>query len=268
MRKSCRCLGLVLLTSLAASAHAEQPLLSLSFAASDGALDPAQFEIITGTGAPDLPGWGNRELETYRADPANLFVRDGKLHIVARLADKAAQGPSQATSARIMTRPGVLPQYGAYEIRARLPCGRGYWPAIWMLGEKGAWPARGEIDIVEWSGRYFNENELQSALHAPAYFAANAKVARRAVRAACGATHTYQLLWAPDRIGFGVDGDPLHPTVLFRKPKDARAEDWPFDQAFQLIFNVAVGGDLGGDPDPRHPTAEMVVEWVRVWALK
>ena len=221
-------------------------------------LDPTVWRHEIGNGPPSNPGWGNGELEHYTADPANLFIEGGALHIRALLGEPP-------TSARIMTRPGQLPAYGYYEITARLPCGAGAWPAIWMLGEVGDWPARGEIDIVEWSARYFTHDEVQSALHAPAFHGGDALTARIPLEDACGKFHVYKLQWTRDIIRTAVDRDISSPQFEYRRPGNATHDTWPFDQPMQLILNVAVGGSLGGPLDGNTQSYEMLVTDIRVY---
>ena len=90
--------------------------------------------------------------------------------------------------------------YGFYEVRAQLPCGRGIWPAAWLLPDKGTWPDMGEIDIVEMVG--WNPNVVHATLHSGAFNHAKGtqRGAQKTVPTACTAFHTYQLDWRPDAI--------------------------------------------------------------------
>ena len=254
--------------ALATRAEGQEPAFQIDF--SDPKVPPigTLFEIEQGTGAPELPGWGNNEAEYYTSSNTNLFVRDGALHIRAILKDPARPGGEGPTSARIVTRKGLLPTFGRYEIRARAPCGRGYWPALWMLGEQGGWPERGEIDIFEWSGKYFSKNEMQSALHSAEKHGAAALVAHRNLKDACGAFHIYELLWTPDRVGFGVDKVSENGMRIFKKPREATTANWPFIQPFQLILNLAVGGDLGGETMDVEPVADFEITWIKVYPVR
>jgi hypothetical protein len=230
--------------------------------------DPALWRFETGTGAPDLPGWGNREQQYYTGQPRNLAIRDGMLVVTALALDPSRPDGPGPTSARLMSRPGVLPRLGLFEIRARLPCGRGVWPAVWMLGEKGAWPDRGEIDIAEWSGAYFGNDELQMALHDRARHGGNPRLARFPIQGGCGQFHVYRL-WRREReIRIAVDGWAGDARLVHRPEGATDSLSWPYAQPFQLIFNVAVGGDLGGALDPEGPeTYALEVDYVRVYSL-
>ncbi len=227
--------------------------------------DPARWRFEVGNGPVDLPGWGNRELQYYTGRSANLFVQDGLLHIRAVVDDPARPDGPGPTSARLMSRQGVLPRFGLFEVRAKLPCGRGAWPAIWMLGEHGQWPARGEIDIAEWAGASFSENEMQIALHDQWRFGGQARVARFPLPAACGAFHIYRLLKSRADIRVSVDA-PAGKWRIIARPGRGETGSWPYDQPFQMILNVAVGGDLGGPLPPKRPARfELLVDYVRVY---
>ena len=235
----------------------------------DGAApDPALWRFETGTGAPDLPGWGNRERQYYTGHPQNLVIRDGMLVVTAVALDPSRPDGPGPTSARLMSRPGVLPRLGLFEIRARLPCGRGIWPAVWMLGEKGPWPDRGEIDIAEWAGAHFDTDELQMALHDRARHGANPRLARFSIRGGCGQFHIYRLWRSEREVRIAVDGGAGDAMLIHRAEGATDSLSWPYAQPFQLIFNVAVGGDLGGTLDPAGPkTYALEVDYVRVFSL-
>lgn len=234
----------------------------------DEAIDPAHWRFDTHRNAE---GWHNAELQYYSADRArNARVEDGVLVIEAR---KEALSPEQAedwggqayTSARLISRQPY--GYGFYEIRAQLPCGRGIWPAIWLLPSSGAWPDAGEIDIMEMVG--WDPNVIHATLHSGDYNHAKGtqRGAQRHVPTACTAFHTYQLDWQPDAITIGIDGR-AHMRVTNDQPGDAGA--WPFTRPYELILNVAVGGNWGGQKgidDAAFPQ-RMSVDYVRFWETK
>src|SRR5438093_1651333 len=118
----------------------------------DGAsLDASHWIFDIGTGPP-YPGWGNNELEYYTSRPQNVYVTNGLLHIVAL--QESYNGASY-TSARLKTRGLFYQKYGRFEFRAKLPQGKGYWSALWLMPEEsvyGGWAASGEIDVMENKG--------------------------------------------------------------------------------------------------------------------
>ena len=116
---------------------------------SGNSLDGATWNYETGNGSG---GWGNNELEYYTNSTKNAFVSNGNLIIEAR---KEPVGGFQYSSARITTQSKKSFTYGRIDIRAKLPKGKGIWPALWMLGSNlnsVGWPASGEIDIMELVG--------------------------------------------------------------------------------------------------------------------
>jgi beta-glucanase (GH16 family) len=239
--------------------------------------------------------WGNAEKQYYTDQAKNSFIdANGRLVIqpVAGIAEvDMANGDSPSvpdvlsaiqarnvsvTSARLHTNTANYyaalnsTPYGFYEIRAQVPCVAGAWPAIWMMGKDGVWPARGEIDIMEWFGgnaSFISQpNQVQSGVHSTTNHwgsAAGLLFAKNAVANMCTEFHNFQLHWSANEILMGVDGVP---TFSFKKPANATADNWPFSQPAYLLLNVAVGGNLGGAFNVNNlPSMNMKVEYVKVW---
>ena len=216
-------------------------------------------------------GWHNEEKQYYSARRAeNSRVRGGRLIVEARAdAGKIRRlpdwGGQQYSSARLVTRGKASWTYGFFEARAKLPCGRGSWPAIWTLADRSPmkWPDDGEIDIMEHVGH--DPNVVHQSVHTQAFnhVKGTHKTATRRIENACGAFHTYQLHWTRERIVMGIDGKTL---FTFERTAGGRAE-WPFDGPQYLILNVAVGGMWGGAKgiDDRALPQRMEVDYVRVW---
>lgn len=226
----------------------------------NGLPDPAKWDEDTSV---NKTGWYNHELQYYsRQRPENAQVQDGTLRITARkesLSSMPDWGGQAYTSSRMLTRGKADWTYGFFEIRAKLPCGKGTWPAIWMLGSKGQWPADGELDIMEQVGS--NPSRVFSTVHRSAGFGGNGSGSDFQVADACTAFHTYQMLWTPDAIKFGMDGTLNH---TYTNPKTGY-DAWPFDNPQYLLLNIAIGGDLGGPVDDSIFPVTMEVDYVRVW---
>ena len=255
-------------------------------------VDPAKWDFDIGNGFFDyrhhtwIPGWGNEELQYYTREPENVSVKDSLLTI--RAVKESLHGCGY-TSARLKTRKRdgtalFTTLYGRVEFRAKVPWGKGLWPALWMLPQDdryGGWAASGEIDLMEIVGE--KPHEVLSSLHFGSTFPKRSLITTTYPLPG-GSTvsdwHVYAVEWEPGEIRFYVDG------VLTRvhdhwwscsKTRDGagleprRASDlnpWPvpFDQPFYLVMNVAVGGNFPGVPNPetRFP-AELVVDYVRVY---
>lgn len=214
-------------------------------------------------------GWFNNELQYYSADrPDNLRVANGVLTIEARREklDPAAfpdWGGQDYTSARILSDQSWT--YGFYEIRAKLPCARGSWPAIWMLPvEMEKWPDDGEIDIMEHVGS--DPNVIHGTVHTGLFNHAigTHRSAQQLVPTACTEFHRYQLDWRPGTITIGID-DRAFFQVRDDKPGGKGA--WPFDVPFRMILNLAIGGDWAGAKgiDDAALPQRLEVDYVRVW---
>lgn len=214
-------------------------------------------------------GWYNNELQYYAADRReNVRVEGGSLVIEARkerLADKPDFGGQDYSSGKLVTEGLANWRYGFVEVRAKLACGKGLWPAIWMLGSDGStgWPALGEIDIMEHVG--WDEGAIHGTIHTKAYnhVAGTQKGATTHVPDVCGSFHTYQLDWNADRILIGVDG---HAYMRFDNDHKGNHDTWPFASPQYLILNVAVGG-WGGQQgvDAAAFPSRMQVDYVRIW---
>jgi beta-glucanase (GH16 family) len=233
-----------------------------------GLPDPGKWSYDT---AFNKRGWHNDEKQYYAAArPRNSRVRDGRLIVEAhaeRLDPRRFPdwGGQSYTSARLVTRGKASWTYGYFEVRAKLPCGVGTWPAIWTLADRPAmkWPDDGEIDIMEHVG--FDPGVVHQSVHTAAYnhVKKTHKTAQVRVPDACGAFHLYQLDWTPERIRMGIDGRTV---FTFGKLSSDRAE-WPFDGPQYLILNVAVGGFWGGQRgiDDKALPQRMEVDYVRVY---
>ena len=225
----------------------------------DGLVDPSRWTYQVGGG-----GWGNEELQYYtEARSENVRVEHGRLVIEAR--NEPFNGASY-TSGRIRTIGLGDWLYGRVEVRAKLPAGRGTWPAIWMLASDspyGSWPEMGEIDIMEAVGH--EPGRTNSAVHTGGlnHRLGNNPSASLSVPTSATEFHTYAVDWTPTRITTYVD-DTI--SLIFER-NGGDWQRWPFDNAFHLLLNVAIGGTWGGvqGVDPNAFPTTMEVDYVRVY---
>jgi beta-glucanase (GH16 family) len=228
-------------------------------------LDPRKWTSDT---VRNRQGWFNGELQYYSAGP-NLRVEHGLLTIEARHETPSQfpdWGGQHYTSAKIISN-GAGWTYGFHEIRAKLPCARGTWPAIWMLPvDLRKWPDDGEIDIMEQVGA--EPNLIYASLHTKLFnhTIKTQRSAQKLVPTSCTAFHIYQLDWQPNSITIGVDGRGI---LRVRNDQPGGKGAWPFDTPFHLILNLAIGGHWAGAKgiDDAAMPQRMEVDYVRVWQV-
>ena len=242
----------------------------------DGAPDGSKWSFET-----QSPGWVNDELQAYVGDRSeNVRVEGGRLVIEAR---RDFYDGNEYTSARLFSAGKGDFATARIEVRAKLPDGRGTWPAIWMMPTDGfryattcsadsgwtpdcdAWPNSGEIDIMEYVGH--DPGVVHGSIHCAAYNwpAGTQKTAMTTVANPSSAFHVYAVEKRPDRLDFYVDD---HKYFTYAEV-DGGWETWPFNEPFHVILNLAIGGVWGGveGVDPDAFPQRMEVEYVRVYAL-
>ncbi len=167
------------------------------------------------------------------------------------------------TSGRLNTRGKASWTYGKVEARAKLPQGRGVWPAFWMLGMDGRWPACGEIDIMEYVG--FAADTIHANVHMAKYnhVKGNGKGAKIRSEKPYDDFHIYAIEWTEEKIDFFFDGKKYFTFENEHSGTDA----WPFDQPEFIILNLAIGGDWGGQKgvDDAIFPQKYLVDYVRVY---
>ena len=232
------------------------------------ALDGSKWQYDT---ARNKEGWFNGERQYY-SPAAELKDRERDSHHRSppREARSQAHFPTgegrNIRSARIFSK-GAGWTYGFYEVRAKLPCARGTWPAIWMLPvDMKTWPDDGEIDIMEQVGA--EPNLIYASLHTKLFnhLIHTQRSAQKLVPTSCSAFHVYELDWRPKSITIGVDGRGIL-RVFDNRPGGKGA--WPFFTPFKMILNLAIGGDWAaakGIDDASMPQ-RMDVDYVRVWQM-
>ncbi|HEY4930487.1 MAG TPA: glycoside hydrolase family 16 protein [Terriglobales bacterium] len=235
------------------------------FSGPDGSVpDATKWAIQTGGG-----GWGNNELESYTARPANVQILGGNLIITAAKEDyTGADGIARHyTSARMQTKGLFSQQYGRFEARIKIPRGQGIWPAFWMLGnniDTAGWPACGEIDIMENIGK--EPSIVHGTLHAPGYppEGYTSAYTQPSSQSLADDFHVFAVEWEPQQVRLYVDGN-LYATDT--KAGSPQPNSWPFDgQPFFMLLNLAVGGDWPGNPDTTTQfPQQMLVDYVRVY---
>jgi beta-glucanase (GH16 family) len=203
----------------------------------------------------------NNEKQYYL--PEQVTVADGNLQITAtdeRLANKAYR--SGLITSQALYGPG------RFEARIDLPTTQGMWPAFWLNANDVPWPQGGEIDILEnrgsqpllTSSAYHWQTDPGPCCdqHQYVFQEYTANEGGNPVNFHDG-FHTYAVEWEETQLRYYVDGN-LYFTVnengalpIVETPKN-------------IIVNLAVGGDFGGDPDGSTVFPQtMLIDYVRVW---
>ena len=229
-----------------------------------GLPDSLKWSYDIGNGCPENCGWGNNELQFYTSKRLqNARVENGKLIIEARKEDFSG---AQYTSSRLLSKNKGDWKYGRLEIRAKIPAGKGMWPAIWMLPtywNYGKWPHSGEIDIMENVGYW--PDSVFGSIHTGAYNGMRGTQKTKGLRFddLSRSFHVYAIEWTADTISFFVDDQKYQ---VF-KNEQTGSETWPYDKEFHLLMNITVGGNWGGKfgvDDTIFPQ-KMEIDYVRVF---
>jgi beta-glucanase (GH16 family) len=215
--------------------------------------------------APEVKDvWYNNELEATTSSRNNVNVTGGNLNITAI---KENYNGRTFTSGRINTKGKKDFNFGRVDVRAKLPKGKGVWPAIWMLGSNDStapWPACGEIDIMELRGSTPNINNTTMHFGTTA---ADHKYKGTQYTLPTGDFsadfHTFSVVRALNQMQFFVDG------TMYYTFKSSDATPYPFNNPFYVILNLAIGGDFDGNPDANTTFPQtMQVDYVRYYQYK
>ena len=240
-------------------------------------------------GVPDSSIWSmeegfrrNREEQYYTSNIENAEVKDG--HLVIKAIKESIPNASydaddtlwkkswktgEYTSASIHTRGKFEATYGRFEVSAKLPSGRGVWPAIWLLGSnvtQVGWPDCGELDIMEFVG--WDPGKVHANVHTKAFNHAIGTNKGDSIMIENFDTefHTYAMDWYKDSIEFFVDDQSY---FTFNKVASDSFEVWPYDKPQYVILNLAIGGMWGGRHgiDSTIFPQEYLIDYVRYYEL-
>ena len=217
-------------------------------------------------------GWVNEEWQAYVDSDKNIQVKDGKL-LIKPVETVNADGTKSYTSGRINTQGKHDFKYGYFECRAKVPTGKGYLPAFWMMPTDenlyGQWPKCGEIDIMEVMGQ--ETNRAYGTIHyGEPHDQSQGTYTVDAKDNFADQYHTYACDWEPGKITWYIDGVKYHEESDWFSAKSGQGEvtyPAPFDQPFYMILNLAVGGSWVGYPDDSTTYADQqfAVDYVKVY---
>ncbi|EID85164.1 Beta-glucanase [Treponema sp. JC4] len=223
-----------------------------------GVPDTSKWKYQTGKS-----GWGNNELQNYidnTTEAKTAVVEDGVLKI------KAYKENGEWKSARMNSKQSWT--YGFIEARMKITDKKGAWPAFWMMPQDsvyGSWPKSGEIDIMENAPSTQGQGRVFSSLHAEGHYGATPKsIGKKVIDNLANDWHSIAVKWDSEKITAYYDG--VEQKSYYNNGKGY--VDWPYDQDFYIILNLAIGGNLGGTSDAASLAssgAEFLIDYVRVY---
>lgn len=295
---------LALIASTLFAIHANADVLNpvigpILFEENFNTFDATRWNTIEGDGcAIGLCGWGNAELEYYRAN--NLTIESPPFEpatkALAITAKREAFNGKGFTSGKIDSANKIQVKYGLVEFRMSTPqVGIGLWPAGWMLGTSLAgWPSKGELDIMEMGHKAatmadagYGGGDVNAYVGSNAiYYSTAACVPGNESCAASTAWKTksswlsntpltnrfvlYRMYWTDTQIRYTiVDNGVEHD--MYNAPIPITAESSEFNAPFYFLFNLAVGGNFTDAANDGQVTApmpgKMYIDYVRVYQL-
>ncbi len=245
--------SLLLLSSLFSFAQDKKLIWEENFNGSE--LNTTIWNYELGDGCPSICGWGNNEKQSYTN--SNHTVSNGMLTIEIKKENE------NYTSTRITTAKKKEFQYGRIEARAKIPVGKGIWPAFWMLGsniKEIGWPKCGEIDILEYVGR--EPHMAYTSLHTQDSHGNTINTKKTTISNIEEGFHLYAIDWTKDKIVFLIDDKEVYTF----QPEPKNENTWPFNQPFYIIVNAAVGGNFGGhEIDDTIFPQKFEIDYIRVY---
>lgn len=214
----------------------------------------------------------NQEIQYYTENrPENCKIQGGQLIITGRKESSsfgtADYSDGTYTSASIITNKKHSWQYGRFEIRAKVPAGKGPWPAFWAKGDSQntgeGWPRCGEIDIMEYAAK--GPEMIHNAIYGVS--SSDYKQATKKISKDYSTDfHVYSLDWNANRLVFSIDNVVTHVVDI------SNISPNPFRQKFSILLNLALGAStertLGGKLDPSCLPVEYRVDYVRIYQDK
>lgn len=220
------------------------------------------YETGDGTDYGLPAGWGNNEKQIYTNSTENSGIEtvDGE----SVLAITAIKDNSDGyTSAKLTTKNLFSTRFGIIEVKAKMPEGKGIWPAVWMLGDNIdliSWPGCGEIDIAEVLGH--QTSILNTTLHYTNNEHKHGEIQNIHLLSSgsfSDAFHIFALEWTPESLTFRLDEQQIFQVLVEDDMKE-------FQRSSYMILNLAVGGNLPGDPDATTVFPQnMYIDYVRVF---
>lgn len=217
------------------------------------------------------PGWVNEEWQSYVDSEENIYIEDGKL-VLKPVKTEGANGNATYTSGRVNTQGKHDFTYGLFEARLKVPTGKGYLPAFWLMASDenlyGQWPRCGEIDIMEVMG------DSTDTAHGTVHYGNPHGQSQGTYKLDEGTFadeyHYFALEWEPGILRWYIDGVLYHEEQKWYSTTDGQGTityPAPFDQPFYVILNLAIGGSWVGYPDETTTFEDQayMIDYVKVY---
>jgi beta-glucanase (GH16 family) len=207
-------------------------------------------------------GFGNHELQYYTSDFQNCVLKSDGLHLCCR---KEKKEKNHYTSARINTAHKFSFCYGTIEFSCKLPKSLGTWPAVWMMSDQilnhTPWPKCGEIDLLEHIGRLPDEAHFSLHCETNNNMLNNHLTFWTNIPALTSDFHTYKIVWKETGFTYFVDGIKVGSHNV---PTNNNCHNWPYDQNYFFIINLAMGGYWPKDPAKDFSQEDFIIQYLKV----
>ncbi len=204
------------------------------------------------------PDWKN----TMVTDPKVFGIGNGYLRLKGMVNRDQKDDTAPFHTGGVVSKEKFSFKYGKVVIRARYNNAKGAWPALWMLGEEGGWPANGEIDLME----HLNYDKFVYQTVHSRYTQNGGNTPKKSTTAAIEIDkyNTYGVEWDESKITLTVNGKK---TLTYPRVPEKGKQQWPFDQKFYFVFSMQIDGSWVGqaNPDDYPQPIVMDIDWVRVY---
>ncbi|MEE9494691.1 MAG: glycoside hydrolase family 16 protein [Gammaproteobacteria bacterium] len=188
--------------------------------------------------------------------PEAIRVSNGKLNLLAL---NKPQSDRSYTTGTVTTQGVFAQKYGYFEMRAKLPAGKGFWSAFWLLPDTGKWTS--EIDIAEFFGGD-KPDTVYSAFHHSGRLQNENSATSQTFKDLSKGFNTYAVKWTTEKIDYIFNGVVIHSVT------DAEAVS-KADSKMSIILNLATATETLGFVKPVNENTvfpnRFQVDYVRVY---
>lgn len=214
-----------------------------------------------------IPRWHPEWARKMSSNEKCYDLRQGQLILRGIVNPDTRTDTSAYITGGVYTKHKRAFHHGRLEIRAKLQCAKGAWPAIWLKPfeeEKYRWPTGGEIDIME----HLNYDTIAYQTVHSVY----TQVLNERNYPKQGVTHpikrddynVYAVEMYPDSVVFFINEVRTNTYPRIQTDKEGQ---FPFDKPYYLLLDMQLGGNWVGEIDPKDLPVEMQIDWVRYYKL-